>query len=529
MPRIDRSTSSIGRRQMLNLLGAGAGAAALTARPAAVVAGGADLPALQTYALAAPSCVLSPELTEGPYFVDERLNRSDLRTGTTSTNVTGGVPLTLSIGIVSATGACVPLPGLQVDIWHCDAAGKYSDVASEGTSGQTFLRGYQVTDSSGLVNFTTIYPGWYTGRAVHVHVMVRQYSAAGGTTFRWTSQFFFDPATTLGVIARAPYNTRGTTPDRTNTQDAIYNASGGATLLATSGSAASGFTAAITLAVAVDATTPGAAPEPPSGLHVVSVSGNDVTLQWTAPGGGATPTGYVVEGGATPGGVLGTFATGSTAPVFRFTVPNGAFYVRVHTLAGSVRSAASNEVPLMVGPVAAPSAPSALLSAVTGTTVVLAWRNTFTGGTPTGLVLDVAGDLSASIPLDLGSSTQFAGVPAGTYQVRLRAVNGAGASPASDAAAVVVPSACSGAPLAPENFLAYRIGSTLYASWDPASSGPAPTGFVLSVSGAYTGTIPTAARQLSGVVGAGTYVLSVAAVNPCGTSAATAAQEVTVS
>jgi protocatechuate 3,4-dioxygenase beta subunit len=95
--------------------------------------------------------VLTPELTEGPYFVDERLNRSNLTTGTANTNVTGGVPLSLTIGIVSASSACQPLHGLQVDIWHCDAAGVYSDVVSEGTAGQTFLRGYQLTDSSGLV------------------------------------------------------------------------------------------------------------------------------------------------------------------------------------------------------------------------------------------------------------------------------------------------------------------------------------------------------------------------------------------
>src|SRR5437588_4238862 len=138
------------------------------------------------------SCVLTPELTVGPYFVDERLNRSDLTTNTTDTNVTNGAPLALSIYIMEyGSSACTPLAGAQVDVWHADAAGIYSDESVENTVGQSFLRGYQLTDSNGLAAFKTIFPGWYSGRTVHMHVMIRTYSSSGGKTFEFTTQLFF--------------------------------------------------------------------------------------------------------------------------------------------------------------------------------------------------------------------------------------------------------------------------------------------------------------------------------------------------
>jgi len=168
------------------------------------------------------ACVLTPELTVGPYFVDERLNRSDLTTNTTDTNVTNGAPLALSVYIMEyGSSACTPLAGAQVDVWHADAAGVYSDESMENTVGQSFLRGYQLTDSNGLAAFKTIFPGWYSGRTVHIHVMIRTYSSSGGKTFEFTTQLFFDPALSLTVMAKAPYNTRGN-PDTTNATDNIY-------------------------------------------------------------------------------------------------------------------------------------------------------------------------------------------------------------------------------------------------------------------------------------------------------------------
>ena len=102
------------------------------------------------------------------------------------------------------------------------------------------------------------------------------------------------------------------------------------------------------------------------------------------------------------------------------------------------------------------------------------------------------------------------------------------ASAASNAVTLSFPGACSGPPLAPSNFLAYRVGRTVFVVWDPAASGPAPTSYVVNVTGAYTGNIPTPARALNGTVGPGTYTISVSAANACGASPATAAQSVTV-
>jgi protocatechuate 3,4-dioxygenase beta subunit len=111
--------------------------------------------------------VLTPELTVGPYFVDEKLNRSDLTTNTTDTNVLNATPLTLTMTIMEyASSGCSALVGAQVDVWHADAAGIYSDESVENTTGQTFLRGYQITDSNGAVTFKTVVPGWYSGPSI---------------------------------------------------------------------------------------------------------------------------------------------------------------------------------------------------------------------------------------------------------------------------------------------------------------------------------------------------------------------------
>lgn len=193
------------------------------------------------------SCILTPELTVGPYFVDEKLNRSDLTADTTDTNVTNGVPLTLQMFIMQySSSGCSALSGAQVDVWHADAGGVYSDESVENTVGQTYLRGYQTTDSNGLVTFKTIFPGWYSGRTVHIHVMIRTFSSSGVQTFEFTTQLFFDPALTLTIMAKAPYNTRGN-PDTTNATDSIYNSE---TLLSlASATSGSGYTTSITIGV----------------------------------------------------------------------------------------------------------------------------------------------------------------------------------------------------------------------------------------------------------------------------------------
>ena len=104
--------------------------------------------------------------------MDAKLNRSDIRSDAASGEVKEGAPLDLVLAVSALrAGGCAPLAGAHVDIWHCVATGVYSGVEDPGykTVGQTFLRGYQLTDDAGEVRFRTIYPGWYPGRAVHIH------------------------------------------------------------------------------------------------------------------------------------------------------------------------------------------------------------------------------------------------------------------------------------------------------------------------------------------------------------------------
>jgi hypothetical protein len=269
-------------------------------------------------------------------------------------------------------------------------------------------------------------------------------------------------------------------------------------------------------------------PQPPIGLVVDAVEGTLVTLRFTAPILGPAPIGYVLRGGIVPGEVLASILTGHTAPIFTFVAPTGSFFIRMHTVTAAGESGPSNEIPLHVGVPVPPSAPQNLLGMVNGSSVALAWKNTFGGGPPTSSVLEVTGSLNASLPLGLTESITFSGVPPGTYTVRVRSVNVGGTSPPSDAVTLSFPGACLGPPVEPEHFLAYKIGSTIFVVWDPPASGPAPTEYVLDVSGAFVGAFSTGGRRLSGTVGPGTYTLSVRAVNPCGSSPSTAAQSVSI-
>lgn len=210
-------------------------------------------------AAAAVSCSLAPSMTEGPFFVDEKLKRYDLTTGTTDAGTLNGVPLYLNITAVSTTSGCAPIAGVQIDIWHCNANGLYSDIStgqgqSTGTRGQTFLRGYQLTDAGGAAAFKTIYPGWYSGRTVHIHVKARLYNAAGNTTYEFNTQLFFDDALTDVVFAQAPYNARGTRNVR-NAQDGIYGSNTSVLLaLRRPADGSAGYVADFTLGLAVAAT-----------------------------------------------------------------------------------------------------------------------------------------------------------------------------------------------------------------------------------------------------------------------------------
>ena len=199
--------------------------AAVTAAPTVQAELTAEMATAETSNLTAvPDCVVRPELTEGPYFVDAQLNRSDIRTDPASGVVSEGALLSLAF-VVSQVGnnTCTPLAGAVVDVWHCDAAGVYSAVSDPGfdTSSQQFLPGYQTTDSSGRAQFTTIYPGWYSGRTVHIHFKVRT-SATADQAYEFTSQLFFDEALNDQVHAQPPYVAKGQR-NTFNSEDNIYN------------------------------------------------------------------------------------------------------------------------------------------------------------------------------------------------------------------------------------------------------------------------------------------------------------------
>jgi len=175
------------------------------------------------------SCTLTPSLievedtpqqTEGPYFVDGMQNRSEIFTDTTDDSIEKGTPLNLTINVYEEKdGSCFPLSGAKVDIWHANYEGVYSGVFEQGSVGKNFLRGYQLTDSNGSVHFTTMYPGWYEGRAIHIHIKVRTFDESQKS--EWTSQIYFPNSINEQVHSNLPYSLHGH-PDTPNERDGIF-------------------------------------------------------------------------------------------------------------------------------------------------------------------------------------------------------------------------------------------------------------------------------------------------------------------
>ncbi len=169
--------------------------------------------------------IASPALTEGPFFVDEKLNRANILGNTTRKAVTGGLPLKIKVQVLKLVGdEYKPFTEAQVDLWHCDIQGVYSDVSHpmnhENTSGQNWLRGYQVTDAKGGAVFETIIPGWYPSRAPHIHFKVRKHDTASNKTAELTSQMFFTDSDARKIYAEKPYLGA---MDTSNSRDGIYN------------------------------------------------------------------------------------------------------------------------------------------------------------------------------------------------------------------------------------------------------------------------------------------------------------------
>jgi protocatechuate 3,4-dioxygenase beta subunit len=215
----ERATALTRRGSLLRLGGLAAGALGATAwklESADDAAGAGAGPAAVAAGLV--SCVLAPEQTEGPYYLEGDKVRRDVREGRP------GVALQLRTTVVDVSN-CKPIRGAAVDIWHCDATGTYSGFAQEGTEDKTFLRGIQRTDRAGLAIFQTIYPGWYEGRTVHIHVQVH----LGGDVLH-TGQLYFPDTLTDAVYRRAPYSRRPARSTR-NASDSIFRNGGSRSML----------------------------------------------------------------------------------------------------------------------------------------------------------------------------------------------------------------------------------------------------------------------------------------------------------
>jgi protocatechuate 3,4-dioxygenase beta subunit len=256
----------ITRRQALGAAGT-AGAALVAARVPLSALGELVGATPAAAATTAGTVAVTPTMTEGPYWIDEMLRRFDVRANTSSASSSAGaaqagVPLELQINVLDAAGGGA-INGAHVDIWHANANGLYSDEGGQpggsSTAGQNFLRGYQVTGIDagalaapvdGQVNFKTIWPGWYSGRAIHIHVRIRTYDGSAVAT-NYTTQIFFSDADNATVMnGAAPYDTRSPKSDPTTdgTDNIFASANAASTNVApVTGSIAEGFAAAFTI------------------------------------------------------------------------------------------------------------------------------------------------------------------------------------------------------------------------------------------------------------------------------------------
>ncbi|HUE86142.1 MAG TPA: interleukin-like EMT inducer domain-containing protein [Vicinamibacterales bacterium] len=273
-------------------------------------------------------------------------------------------------------------------------------------------------------------------------------------------------------------------------------------------------------------------PAPPMNLRVLWMSGNTVTFGWSPPTSEPSLTGFQIEGGVMPGQVLGVLALDVT-PAVTVTLPTASWYVRVRTNVSGVLGAASNEVLAHVNQNLVPSPPTNLLGLVNGDAVHLAWKNTiegeaFWGAPATSVMLKVTGPVNVSLPLGLTETFSYAGVPPGTYTFTVQSQNGTGLSLPSSPVTLTFPQACTSAPHAVENPVAYTMGGIVFLYWDPPASGPAPTAYVLYVTGSFVGSFATSVRSFRSPAPPGTYYLSIVSTNPCGASVPTAVQSVTL-
>jgi protocatechuate 3,4-dioxygenase beta subunit len=255
---IPEPRARLNRKAALKVLGVACGgliAAKCYAAAARATASGTAI----TVAASSSSCAVTPEGEIGPYFTDDSLptyNRSNILSNLDGTSTQTGVPLTLTLIARDSKNNCAVMPGVQVDIWHCNAQGVYSNESVESTVGQTWLRGYQITNGAGAVAFTTIVPGWYQGRTTHIHLRVRSlYNNASSTSDGTnTTQLFFPQLLVDGIDTTVSgYSSHGVNAT-TNASDHVYTGEvNGLMLLSLSGSVSAGYAAIYTIDLPITA------------------------------------------------------------------------------------------------------------------------------------------------------------------------------------------------------------------------------------------------------------------------------------
>jgi protocatechuate 3,4-dioxygenase beta subunit len=243
-----RDLGKLNRREALEALGGFAGMMALTIG----CGDSASSPvspssSATTTATSSSTCAVTPSETEGPYPDKTGMINNSAFFRRDVTEGKPGLPLTLVLTVVNANSACSAIANADVEIWHCDAAGNYSEYSQPGFdgTGQTFLRGLQTTESSGQVTFTTIYPGWYAGRATHIHVDVFVNRALVKTT-----QVAFPESTTAEVYSSGVYASKGRNPT-SNASDNVFSDGTQLELATLTGNTSSGYTASLTIGVSV--------------------------------------------------------------------------------------------------------------------------------------------------------------------------------------------------------------------------------------------------------------------------------------
>ena len=227
------------RRRALGAIGAAAGA--VTAAACGDSATSPTNTTTSTSTTTTPStnavCAVTPSETAGPYPSRADFVRSDIREDRQ------GTALTLTINVVNASSACAAVANAEVEIWHCDVAGDYSQYGS--ATARTFLRGIQTTNAAGQVSFTTIYPGWYQGRATHIHAEV----TVSGRSVKVT-QIAFPESVNNAVHSSGVYASRGNNPT-SNLSDGIFSDSLASELVTPTGSPSGGYTASFQIVVAL--------------------------------------------------------------------------------------------------------------------------------------------------------------------------------------------------------------------------------------------------------------------------------------